>query len=97
MKMDTPPSGSQMGKLLFKSFLGNLLAVIALALLISYAHGGGWMRCAKIGAVAGFGVAGGSFWMNYNWLGKSFLLWTIDTAYYTLGAAIAGAIIGAWG
>ncbi len=37
----------------------NLLAVIALAFLLQYAHGGDCMRSAKIGAVAGFGIAGG--------------------------------------
>ena len=96
MNMDNPPKGAAMGKMMFKSFLGNLLTAIALALIINYAHGGGMMRTAKIGAVAGFGVAGGSLWINYNWNGKSQKLWWIDTGYFTIGCAIAAGIIGAW-
>jgi hypothetical protein len=95
MKMDNPPTGSQMGKLLVKSFLGNLLTAIGIALLLSYAHGGDMMRCAKIGGVAGLTVAGGSMWMHYNWLGKSTTALAIDIGYATIGGAIAGAIIGA--
>lgn len=93
IKMDNPPKGAAMMKMMLKSFLGNLLAVIALALLLHYAHGGDWMRSAKIGAVAGFGIAGGSLWVNYNWHGKSTLLWILDTGYTMIGLALVGAVI----
>ncbi len=55
------------------------------------------MRSAKIGAVAGLGIAGGSLWVNYNWHGKSTLLWIIDTGYTTVGLAIAGAVMAMMG
>ncbi len=98
LNMDTPPGGASMAGKLAKSFLGNLLSAIAVALLVYYAHGtGAWMRAAKIGAVAGFGIAGGSFWTSYSWTSKPFMLWLLDTGYYTIGCAIAGAIIGAMG
>ncbi|HEX5316322.1 MAG TPA: DUF1761 domain-containing protein [Candidatus Kapabacteria bacterium] len=97
ISMDNPPKGGALVGMMVKSFLGNLLMAIALGLLLNYAHGGDLMRAAKIGAVAGFGIAGGSFWINYNWHSKSFLLWFIDTGYYTIGCAIAAAIIGAMG
>ncbi len=93
IKMDNPPKGGAMMTMMLKSFLGNLLAVIALAFLLHYAQGGDLMRSAKIGAVAAFGVAGGTLWINYNWHSKSTLLWIIDTAYYTIGLALAGAVI----
>ncbi|MDP4198685.1 MAG: DUF1761 domain-containing protein [Bacteroidota bacterium] len=96
IKMDNPPSGSAMMKMMLKSFLGNLLTVIAVALLISYAHGGGCVRSMKIGAVAGFGIAGGSLWINYNWHGKSATLWAIDIGYMTIGCVLAAAIVGTW-
>jgi hypothetical protein len=96
IKMDNPPKGGAMASMMLKSFLGNLLAVIAVALLLNYAHGGDWMRTGKIGAVAGFGIAGGSLWTNYNWHGKSVTLWLIDTGYTMFGLAIAAAIIGCW-
>lgn len=95
IKMDNPPKGGAMMKMMLKSFLGNLLAVVALAFLLNYAHGGDWMRSAKIGAVAGFGIAGGTLWVNYNWHGKSIVLWCIDIGYATIGLAIAGMIISA--
>ena len=46
-------------------------------------------------ALAGLGIAGGSLWINYNWNGKSTLLWIIDTGYFMIGCALAGWIIGA--
>jgi hypothetical protein len=93
IKMDNPPKGGAMMTMMLKSFLGNLLAVIALAFLLHYAQGGDMMRSAKIGAVAGFGVAGGGLWVNYNWHGKSTLLWIIDTGYTTVGLALAGVVM----
>ena len=95
IKMDNPPKGAAMMQMMLKSFLGNLLAVAALAMLLHYAHGGDAMRSAKIGAVAGLGIAGGSLWVNYNWHGKSVLLWIIDTGYTTVGLALAAAVM-AW-
>ncbi len=97
INMDSPSGNGAMAGKLAKSFLGNLLTAIALALLLNYAHGGDLLRAAKIGAVAGFGIAGASFWMTYNWTEKSFLLWLLDTGHYTIGCAIAAAIIGAMG
>jgi hypothetical protein len=97
IKMDNPPKGGAMMGMMLKSFLGNLLAVIALAFLLHYAHGGDVMRSMKIGAVAGFGIAGGSLWVNYNWHGKSVMLWCIDTGYTTIGLAIAGAVMSMMG
>jgi hypothetical protein len=97
ISMDNPPKGGAMVGMMVKSFLGNLLSAIALGLLLNYAHGGDVLRAAKIGAVAGFGIAGASFWITYNWHGKSLLLWLIDTGHYTIGCAIAAAIIGAMG
>ncbi|HZK75454.1 MAG TPA: DUF1761 domain-containing protein [Candidatus Kapabacteria bacterium] len=97
ISMDNPPKGGAMVGMMVKSFLGNLLTAIALALLLNYAHGGDVLRAAKIGAVAGFGIAGASLWMTYNWHGKSLLLWILDGGYYTIGCAIAAAIIGAMG
>ncbi|HWF44783.1 MAG TPA: DUF1761 domain-containing protein [Candidatus Kapabacteria bacterium] len=94
--MTNPPKGSAMMRMMFKSFLGNLLMAIALAMLLSYAHGGDWMRAGKIGAVAGLGIAGGLLWINYNWNGKSTTLWLIDAGYSLFGCAIAAAIIGVW-
>jgi hypothetical protein len=93
IKMDNPPKGGAMMTMMLKSFLGNLLAVIALAFLLHYAQGGDMMRSAKIGAVAGFGIAGGGLWVNYNWHGKSTLLWIIDTGYTTVGLALAGMVM----
>ena len=95
IKMDNPPKGSAMMMMMLKSFLGNLLSVIGIAFLLCYAHNGAGecMRAAKIGAVAGFGVAGGGLWINYNWHGKSVLLWCIDTGYFTIGCALAAVII----
>ena len=95
MNMDPAnrPSGGAMGKMLIKSFLGNLLTAIGIALLINYAHGGDVMRCAKIGAVAGLTIAGGSMWMHYKWLGKSTTALAIDIGYATVGGAVAGAMI----
>ena len=96
IKMDNPPKGGALMSMMLKSFLGNLLSVIALAMLLHYAHGGDMMRAAKIGAVAGLGVAGGSLWINYNWHGRSTTLWAIDTGYFAIGCAIAAGIIGIW-
>jgi hypothetical protein len=94
ISMANPPKGGAMMKMMLKSFLGGLLTAIGVAFLLCYAHSSGdWMRAAKIGAVAAFGVAGGSLWINYNWHGKSVLLWCIDTGYFTIGSALMAAII----
>src|SRR5438105_589294 len=64
----TPPTGPAMMKLLGKSFAGNLLTVIGIAMILNYSHAtGNAMRSMKIGAVTGFAVGGGMFWTNYNW------------------------------
>ncbi len=93
IKMDNPPKGSALIQMMLKSFLGNLLSTVAIALLLNYAHGGDAMRSMKIAAVAAFGIAGGTLWINYNWHSKSTTLWLIDVGYYTIGSAIAGAIL----
>jgi len=95
IKMDNPPTGAALGKMMFKSFLGNLLSAIGVAMLIGYAHGGDAMRCAKIGALAGLTIAGGALWINYNWHSKSVTLWVIDAGYFMIGCGLAGWIIGA--
>jgi hypothetical protein len=77
-----------------KSFIGDLATAFGLALLLNYAHGGDFMRAAKIGAVAGLFIAGGAVWINYNWHSKSIALWLIDASYFTVSAAIAAGIIG---
>ncbi len=96
LDMATPPSGGAMAGNMAKSFFGNLLSAIAVGLLVTYAHGAGeWLRAAKIGAVAGLGIAGGSFWMTYSWTSKPFMLWFFNSFYALIGCAISGAIIGA--
>src|SRR5579871_3139143 len=85
-----------MMKLLPYSFLGNLVAALFVALLVSYAHANGdAMRAAKVGAVAGLGIAGSSMWMHYNWLQKSKASWAVDVGYAMIGCGLAGWIIGA--
>jgi hypothetical protein len=78
------------------SFLGNLVAAAFVALLVSYAQANGdGMRAAKVGAVAGLGIAGSTLFMHYNWLGKSKTAWAIDIGYAMIGCGLAGWIIGA--
>lgn len=96
ISMDNPPKGAAMMKMMLKSFMGNLLSALAIAMLLNYAHGGGCVRSMKIAAVAALGVSGGSLWINYNWHNKSRLLWMIDTGYTMIGCALAAAIIGTW-
>ncbi len=96
LNMENPPSSGAMVGMMVKSFLGDLLSAIAVGLVIVYAHASGdWMRGLKIGAVIGFGIAGGAYWMTYNWTKKPFMLWVLDTAHVTIGCAIAGGIIAA--
>jgi hypothetical protein len=93
---NTPEMKATMMKLLPWSFLGNLGASLFVALLVSYAHAhGDPMRAAKVGAVAGLGIAGSSMWMHYNWLQKSKASWAIDVGYAMIGCGLAGCIIGA--
>jgi fluoride ion exporter CrcB/FEX len=94
--MDKEQMQKGMKKLLPWSFLANLVAAVFVALLVGYAHANGdAMRAAKIGAVAGLGIAGTSMFMHYNWLQKSKAAWAIDTGYAMIGCGLAGWIIGA--
>lgn len=101
MNRDSMPKGDEMKKMMMRllprSFLGNLVAAIGVALLVVYSHAMGEpMRAAKVGAVAGLLVAGGSMWMHYNWLGKSKKAWLIDVFYAAIGCGLCGAIVAAW-
>jgi hypothetical protein len=48
------------------------------------------------GVLAGLGIAGMSFGINYAFAGRSLKLWLIDAGYHTLQFALYGMILGAW-
>ena len=96
ISMDNPPKGAAMRDMMVKSFMGNFLSAIGIALLLQYAHVGGCVHSMKIAAVAAFGIAGGTLYINYTWQSKSATLWAIDTGYTVIGCVLVAAIIGTW-
>jgi Protein of unknown function (DUF1761) len=48
------------------------------------------------GLAAGAGIAGASFGINYQFAGRSFLLWAIDAGYHTAQFVLFGSVLALW-
>ena len=76
--------------------LCSLVSVIALAVFMSWIGDPTVAKGICCGAVAGIGFVAASTFMNGLYEQKKPVVSVLFGAYYTLGLAIAGAILGAW-
>jgi len=95
IKMNPMEKGA-MGMMMLKSFLWNMLSVIAMAYFIHVAGAYSAMAGFKLGLAGGAGVALGCMGMNANWQGTKRVVLMVDAGYQIIGLALASTIIGCW-
>ena len=98
---EAPPPGAvskdpkHPGKVFGFAFLFSLLTAFAIAALAgphpSIVQG------VHTGLLAGLGVAAAAFGINYQFAGKSWLLWAIDGGYHTVHCMLIGLVLGLFG
>jgi hypothetical protein len=74
------------------SFLFSLIAAFSFAVVLGPDPGLG--RAIGLGALTGAGVVASSFGINYQFAGRSALLWLIDGGYHTLQFTLIGLVLG---
>lgn len=76
------------------SFALSVLAALALAIVLGPAPPLG--HAIGTGALIGVGAVATSFGINYQFAGRSTLLWLIDGGYHTLQFSLIGLVLGLW-
>jgi hypothetical protein len=85
----------EMPKYMSFTFSVCLIAVIALACLISVTHTDNWMMGAKLGIIAAyFGAT--TIGLSHMHTKKSFKTFSIDAGYHAVGLIITGIILSIW-
>ena len=92
----TRPDKGQMGIMMAKSFVANLLCAFSLAFLIKAIGGGNAMFGIKLGIVCGCGLTLASQMMVANWQNTKTIVMLIDAGYQILGITISCVIISLW-
>jgi len=90
------PDKSKMAVIHVKSFLANLLTVLAMAYFIHIDQGYNVMTALKLGIAAGCGLTLGSIFMVANWQGTKPVVVMIDAGYQAIGITLASVIIAVW-
>jgi len=94
--IDWDNPGGNMGVIFGMTFVLELLASTALAILIRDSGFGGWNGGLHVALIAGIGVALPVIAIGNLYQRKSAALTAIDAGHIALGLAIAGTILGAW-
>jgi len=95
IKMTMPGKG-QMGIMMAKSFVANLLSAFSIAFLIKAIGGGDAMFAIKMGIVCGCGLTLASQMMVANWQNTKASVLVIDAGYQILGITMSCLIISLW-
>ena len=96
VNMDWENPGGNMGVIFGLTFVLELLASTAVAILIRDSGFDGWHGGLHVGLIAGIGVALPVIAINNLYQRRSGVLTAIDAGHMALGLAIVGAILGAW-
>lgn len=76
------------------SFVFSLVGAFALAVLLGPNPPLG--RAVGLGALTGAGIVASSFGINYQFAGRSGILWLVDGGYHTLQFTLIGLVLGLW-
>ena len=95
IKMNRPDKG-QMGVMMLKSFLWNLLAAFAMAYFIHLGYAYSALYGLKLGIVGGCGLSLASLGMTANWQNTKTSVLVIDAGYQVLGMIVVSVIISVW-
>jgi hypothetical protein len=97
---DVPGGGTNMGITFGSVILGQLIAVVTLALFMSVLVDAGRVTSALdgalIGLLLGFGIAGATSVGHRMFAGHGALVWIIESGNDIINLGIAGAILAAW-
>lgn len=97
---DTPGGGGSMGITFGSVLLGQLIAIVTLAIIISPLIELGRVSSAidgaLVGLLLGFGIAGATALGHRMFAGHGVVIWIIESGNDIINLGIAGAILAAW-
>ncbi len=88
------PGAGHPAKVFGIAFLWALVAAAAFACIVGPAPE--LKHSLSMAAVVGFGFVASSYGVNYQFAGRSFLMWLIDAGYHFVKFMLYGLIIGLW-
>jgi hypothetical protein len=90
------PTGKEISIKMIQTFIGNIIAAMAMAILVYLTGISGWSAGLKLGLLCGFGFAASSIMIAYTWEGRSFKLMAIDFGYPVAGFTACAIILSLW-
>jgi hypothetical protein len=97
---DTPGGGGNMGITFGSVLVGQLIAIVTLALimssLIEFGRVSSAVDGALVGLLLGFGIAGATALGHRMFAGHGAVVWIIESGNDIINLGIAGAILAAW-
>lgn len=90
------PTGKDIGIKMFQTFIGNLIAAVAMAILVHMSRSSTWQSGFHLGFICGIGFAAASIVIAYTWESRSFKLMAIDFGYPVVGITVCGVILSVW-
>ena len=90
------PAGKDIGIKMVQTFIGNLLAAFAMAVVVSLGSVSGWSDGLELGLICGIGFAAAAIIIAYTWESRSFKLMAIDFGYAVAGITACGTILSVW-
>ena len=90
------PTGKEISQKMIQTFIGNVIAALAMAILVYLTGISGWPGGLKLGLLCGLGFAASSIVIAYTWESRSFKLMAIDFGYPVVGFTVCAIILSLW-
>lgn len=90
------PTGKEISQKMIQTFIGNVIAALAIAVLIYLTGISGWSAGLKLGLLCGLGFAASAIFIAYTWESRSFKLMAIDFGYPVVGFTACAIILSLW-
>jgi len=90
------PTGKEITAKMIQTFIGNIIAATAIAVLIYLTGMSGWLAGLKLGLLCGIGFAASAIMIAYTWESRSFRLMAIDFGYPVVGFTACAIILSLW-
>jgi len=90
------PTGKEISQKMIQTFIGNVIAAAAIALLVFLTGISGWAAGLELGLLCGVGFAATSILIAYTWESRSFKLMAIDFGYPLVGFTACAIILSLW-
>ncbi len=90
------PKGSEIAMKMIQTFVCNLIAALAMGILVFFTDVDGLENGIKLGLLCGSGFAATSIITAHVWESRSFRLVAIDFGYPLLGITLCGIILSVW-